>query len=93
MNVLIGSFGGRLAAALAVVLLLAASAAPAVAGPADDGEAAICDRALSECLGQAGGAALTLDWRTVIKLLFICISGYNFCEKYVAPYIREEGRP
>jgi hypothetical protein len=93
MNVFIGSFRNRLISALVIVLLLAANAVPAAAGGANDGDAAICERALSECLGQASGAALVLDWRTVLKLLFICISGYTFCEKYVAPYLHEGGLP
>ncbi len=93
MNRFIGSFVGR----IVIVLLLAAVAAsgslPLLSGASEDDEAGICAKALSNCLGTAGGAALSADWKTVIKAVVICIAGYEFCLKYVEPYIRVEALP
>ena len=94
MNHFNGSFFGR----SIIVLLLAAAVAggplPVIGGTADeDDEAGICARALSNCLGTAGGAALAMDWKSVVKAALICIVGYEFCIKYVEPYIREEVQP
>jgi len=85
----IGSFGTRFFFLSLIVALLAAGTVPLVLAAAEDEESRLCEDAFSRCLGQAGGAALALDWRTVLKLVTICIAGYAFCEKYVEPYIRE----
>jgi hypothetical protein len=90
MHVLFGSFGRRFSAVLVLVLLAGAGIGPAFLEAAEDDEAAICQQALSNCLGTAGGAALALDWRSVVKALLICIAGYEFCRKFVEPYIRDE---
>lgn len=94
MRVFDGLFGRRCVSFLIAILLLGGSSLPFVFGAAgEEDEAGICARALSNCLDTAGGSALALDWRTVVKALAICIAGYEFCRNYIEPYIRDGGRP
>jgi hypothetical protein len=88
-----GLFGRRLVSLLIAVLLLGAGTLPLLFGSAEEDEAGICAKALSNCLGTAGGSALALDWRAAVKALVICIAGYEFCLDYIEPYIRDGGRP
>lgn len=92
MNDFFGSFGKRFFSGLVVVALLAAGSLPFLFGAEDD-EAGICAQALSNCLGTVGGAALAVDWRSVAKALLICVAGYDFCTRFIEPYIRDGGRP
>lgn len=93
MKDFVGLFGRRLVSLMIAVLLLGASSLPPLFGAAEEDEAGICAQALSNCLGSAGGAALAVDWRAVVKALVICIAGYEFCLNYIEPYIRDGGRP
>jgi len=93
MNHFVGSFVRRFFIVLLIVAVLGAGSLPFLFGGPEDDEAGICAKALSNCLGTAGGAALVSDWRSLVKALLICIAGYEFCLKYVEPYIRDEARP
>ena len=93
MNHYVGSFVGRFVIVLLLVATVGAGSAPFLFGASEEDEAGICAKALSNCLGTAGGAALAADWRSLIKALLICLAGYEFCVNYVEPYIRDEVRP
>lgn len=93
MNHFVGSFVRRVFIVLLIVAVLATGSSPFLFGASEEDEAGICAKALSNCLGTAGGAALLSDWKSLVKALLICIAGYDFCLKYVEPYIRYEVRP
>ncbi len=93
MNHFNGSFFGRSIIVLLVAAAVAGGPLPVLGGAAEDDEEGICARAVSNCLGTAGGAALAVDWKSMVKALLICIVGYEFCIRYVEPYIREEAQP
>ena len=84
-------FRGITAFVLAAVIF-AASGAPALRGEEGDGESAICRAALERCiLSSLGIDTATFGLTTFVSLMF-CLNGLNFCEKYVAPYLRGEIR-
>jgi hypothetical protein len=93
MKDFVGLSGRRFVSLLIAVLLFGGGSLPLIFGAAEEDEAGICAQALSNCLGTAGGAALAVDWRAVVKALVICIAGYEFCRSFIEPYIRDGGRP
>ncbi len=93
MDLFFGSFVRRLVVALLIAAVVVPGSLSFLCAAPEEDEAGICAKALSNCLGTAGGAALISDWRAMIKALLICIAGYEFCLKYVEPYIRVEVAP
>ncbi len=90
MNRFIGLFVRRIVIALLLVAVVVPGSLPLLYGAAEDDEAGICTKALSNCLGTVGGAALVTDLKAAIKALLICLAGYEFCVRYVEPYLRGE---
>jgi hypothetical protein len=57
---------------------------------AEDDEAMTrsCEEALSKCLGDSVWSGLFAGLLPTILFLEICLVGYEFCVRYVAPLIR-----
>ncbi|MCX6561387.1 MAG: hypothetical protein NTZ26_12840 [Candidatus Aminicenantes bacterium] len=71
-------------AAIGLILATAcALAAPLAAGSEED--ANICEKALMNCLADLPNGPLGI-WAVGLKLAY-CVSGNEFCRKYVAPFL------
>jgi hypothetical protein len=91
MHNVVGIFGRRFLAMMVVGALLSGGAAAPLRAAGENEETGICTRALSDCLETAGTSGLAADWKAAIKAIVICLAGYDFCCRFIEPYIRGEG--
>jgi hypothetical protein len=81
------SFGKR---GLSVLLALSVLWAVCAVAFAEDDEAVkrTCEQALVRCLGDSVWSAFFSNLITTVLVLEICLVGYEFCERYIAPLIK-----
>ncbi len=72
-----------MAAGLALAAILAVTAPAAV--PSEEMEGPICQRAFLNCLSDLADGPFAF-WDLAFKLTF-CLSGNEFCKKFVEPFL------
>lgn len=74
----------RMTAAWIILAAVVTLAAP-MAEPGEDAEGKICERALANCLSDLTGGLFDI-WTLGLRLTY-CLSGNEFCKKYVEPFL------
>ena len=71
--------------ALAAVVALAVPTAAWMSDPGEEAEGKICERALAACLSDLTDGLFDL-WTLGLRLTY-CLSGNEFCKKYIEPFL------
>jgi hypothetical protein len=64
---------------------LALAASLALAAPGEEAEGTICQRAFTNCLADLADGPFSA-WNLLFKFSY-CLSGNEFCKKYVEPFL------